>query len=129
MNPARDVEKGLKRHNAELAIGALLKLAPEQRSTWFSAVCPLLQEEVVAAQRRKDWACLHAWAVRVDKEPGLLGALSASERAGIRWALLWGCIFNKDVSRACVHFEGLAPALSAVHPAEADALRAWLHSG
>ncbi len=116
-----DLEKGLARRSAELAVAGLLALPPEERAAHLGAVVPLFGEAVEAARRGADWSRLGFWAARAEREPRLTGAY-----ADIAWALLWGSARSGEWGRARRWFEALRPALASRAPALERALEVWL---
>jgi len=92
MSVTENVEKGIRRGDAELALQALLRLAPADRTPFLERVGVLFRSAVQADHLAKSWSRLTFWASRAEKVPGLEGAASSPERFATHWALTWGAI-------------------------------------
>lgn len=124
-----ELEKGLSRRNAELAVSGLLRLAPELRAPGLNRVGALFREDVRGAHQRGDWARLGYWAARAEREPRLLGESEGGEVDMTAWALMWGCARTKDFSRARWLRQRLSAALPEHAPELAAALDSYLETG
>lgn len=119
-----NVEKGIRRGDAEVALQALLRLPAEQRAPFVEPIGALFRAAVSADHRAKNWSKLTSWASRAEKLPGLEGPAGSPEANATRWALTWGAIKTKEWERAARWCHPLAPLLAARSPRLAAAMDA-----
>lgn len=124
MAGTENVEKGIRRGDAEVALQALLRLAAPERAPFVEQVGALFRRAVQADHRAKNWSKLMAWASRAEKVPGLEGSPGSFELFATHWALTWGAVKTKDFERARRWCQPLLPVLRAQAPAFAAALEA-----
>lgn len=118
------VDKGLRRGDAELAAAELLRLPQAAREPWLAAVRQLLQPAVQLAHQQKNFAKLHAWAVKITDDHRLL-VPNSPQRQQIGWALLWGAVQHKDWQRVAA-IRQLVPQVTSGDDAATLSLVRWL---
>lgn len=124
---ARDeLDKGLKRGDAELAINALVALPREERLAVVGQVAPLFAELVQSARRAKRWSSLVEYAARADNEPALLTSLPENLRGEVQWSLMWGAAQSGQWEKAARWWKELQPAMGGRAAVLSAALDAWL---
>lgn len=108
-----ELAEGLKRKDAERAVGALLKLEAGFRAPHLERAAPLFRDHIHRLFVASQWPELVFWAARAEREERLLsvGASSEQERE-VRWELFWGCLRSNEWVRARKHLELLRPALT-----------------
>ncbi len=118
------VDKGLRRGDAELAASELLRLPRATREPWLGAVATLAASAAEYAHQQKNFAKLHAWAVKITDESRLLPP-NAPQRQQMGWSLLWGAVQHRDWQRVSA-IRLLVPEVCAPHSAAALSLAQWL---
>lgn len=114
-----DLDKGLKRRDAGLAVESWLGLPPEERAPFFERVAGLLREELerLVRDRGGQQARLLALAAHVAAEPALLAG-----RRDLLWVLFAAAVRARDLGRARRLYAPLKDEIAACAPA----LHAWL---
>lgn len=107
MGFAHDVEKALRKGNAQAAVHALGRLPALEREPFLDPVGRLFRAAVQADHRASNWSQLASWASRAEKLPGLAGAHDSADFWATSWALTWGAIKTKDWVRAQRWYEPL----------------------
>lgn len=124
-----NVEKGIRRGDAEVALQALLRLAPPERAPFIEQVGALFRVAVQADHRARNWSKLMSWASRAERIPGLEGLPGSPEFFATHWALTWGAVKTKEWDRARRWWQPLSPVLRQQAPAFAAALEAVVSGG
>lgn len=119
-----NVEKGIRRGDAEVALQALLRLAPPERPPFIEQVGALFRLAVQADHQARNWSKLMSWASRAEKVPGLEGLPGSPEFFATHWALTWAAVKTKEWNRARRWCQPLVPPLRQQAPAFAAALEA-----
>ncbi len=114
-----DLDKALRRHDLDLALGAVEKLRAETPSASLSRVAAMLARAVGEAHKAGQWSRLHTLAV---KTAAFLPLVAASQvPADLHWALFWGCVRSRDFNRAATFLDALGEKVE--HPELANFLR------
>jgi hypothetical protein len=119
-----NVEKGIRRGDAEVSLQALLRLPAGERAPFVEPVGALFRAAVSAELRAKNWSKLISWASRAEKLPGLEGQPGSPEGLATHWALTWGAIKTKEWERAARWYRPLGPLLAERSPGFAAAMEA-----
>ena len=75
MAGTENLEKGLRRADAEVTVQALLRLPEDERSPFLEPAGVLFRAAVQTAHEAKDWSKLTFWGSRAEKIPGLMGSV------------------------------------------------------
>ena len=108
-----NLEKALKRSDADLAVESFLKLPENERHPWLERVVALIAPAIARQHANANWSMLMSWAARLERTPSLLPSTEAND---IAWALMWGALRTKDSQRAQRWFRVLEPELRASAP-------------
>ena len=122
MGSTENLEKGLRRGDAEVALQGLLRVPDSERGPFVEPVGALLRAAVQKAHQAKDWSKLMSWASRAEKLAALAGAPGTAEHQATCWAFTWAAIKTKEWERALRWFEPLGPLLAARSPSFAAAM-------